>query len=81
MLWNNRQASSVHAAFSDIWRTEKLGCTIDRANLNFPLRPGFEYKSFIHRDYDPETKPQNTQGVLALADQNDENMGGFQCIP
>jgi ectoine hydroxylase-related dioxygenase (phytanoyl-CoA dioxygenase family) len=21
------------------------------------------------------------QGVLALADQNDENMGGFQCIP
>ena len=21
------------------------------------------------------------QGVLALADQNDENMGGFQCVP
>jgi ectoine hydroxylase-related dioxygenase (phytanoyl-CoA dioxygenase family) len=23
----------------------------------------------------------NVQGVLALADQTDENMGGFQCIP
>ena len=80
-LWNNRQMPKVHAAFADIWGTEKLWCTIDRANLNFPLRPGFEYKGFIHWDYNPETKPQNVQGVLALADQTDENMGGFQCIP
>ena len=80
-LWNNRQMQRVHDAFSDIWGTEKLWVTIDRANLNFPLRPGFEYKGFIHWDYDPETKPQNVQGVLALADQTDENMGGFQCIP
>jgi hypothetical protein len=81
MLWNNRQMARVHDAFSDIWGTEKLWVTIDRANLNFPLRPGFEYKGFIHWDYDPDTKPQNVQGVLALADQLDENMGGFQCIP
>ena len=80
-LWNNRQMPRVHDAFADIWGTEKLWVTIDRANLNFPLRPGFEYKGFIHWDYDPETKPQNVQGVLALADQTDENMGGFQCIP
>ena len=80
-LWNNRQMPRVHAAFADIWGMEKLWVTIDRANLNFPLRPGFEYKGFIHWDYDPETKPQNVQGVLALADQTDENMGGFQCLP
>ncbi|MEM6320413.1 MAG: phytanoyl-CoA dioxygenase family protein [Bacteroidota bacterium] len=80
-LWNNRQMPKVHKAFADIWGTEKLWVTIDRANLNFPIRPGFEYKSFIHWDYDPETKPQNVQGVLALGDQTDENMGGFQCIP
>ncbi len=80
-LWNNRQNQRVYDAFVDVWGTEKLWVTIDRANLNFPLRPGFEYKGFIHWDYDPETKPQNVQGVLALADQNDENMGGFQCIP
>jgi ectoine hydroxylase-related dioxygenase (phytanoyl-CoA dioxygenase family) len=80
-LWNNRQAQRVYDAFVDIWGTEKLWVTIDRANLNFPIRPGFEYQGFIHWDYDPETKPQQVQGVLALADQTDENMGGFQCIP
>lgn len=80
-LWNNRQIPRVYDAFVDIWGTEKLWVTIDRANLNFPMRPGYEYKGFIHWDYDPDTKPQNVQGVLALADQTDENMGGFQCIP
>ncbi len=80
-LWSNRQAERVYNAFTDIWGTEKLWVTIDRANLNFPIRPGHEYRGFIHWDYDPETKPQNVQGVLALADQTDENMGGFQCIP
>lgn len=80
-LWNNRQTPKIYDAFVDIWGTERLWVTIDRANLNFPIRKGFEYKGFIHWDYDPETKPQNVQGVLALADQTDENMGGFQCIP
>ncbi len=80
-LWNNRQTQRVYDAFVDIWGMENLWVTIDRANLNFPIRPGFEYKGFIHWDYDPETKPQNVQGVLALADQTDEEMGGFQCIP
>ncbi len=79
--WDNRQMERVYDAFVDVWGTEKLWVTIDRANLNFPLRPGHQYKGFIHWDYDPETKPQNVQGVLALADQTDENMGGFQCIP
>ena len=80
-LWENRQYPRVYDAFTDIWGTDKLWVTIDRANLNFPIRPGYEYKGFIHWDYDPETKPQNVQGVLALADQTDENMGGFQCVP
>lgn len=79
--WNNRQSPALYNAFVDIWGTEKLWVTIDRANLNFPIRPGFEYQGFIHWDYDPDTKPQNVQGVLALSDQMDENMGGFQCIP
>ncbi|MBD0779457.1 phytanoyl-CoA dioxygenase family protein [Maribacter sp. ANRC-HE7] len=80
-LWNNRQMPRVYDAFVDIWGTEKLWVTIDRANLNFPNRPGHEQKGFIHWDYDPETRPQNVQGVLALADQTDDQMGGFQCIP
>lgn len=81
LLWNNRQEQKVYDAFVDIWGAEKLWVTIDRANLNLPSRPGFEFKGFIHWDYDPETNPQNVQGVLALADQMDEEMGGFQCIP
>jgi ectoine hydroxylase-related dioxygenase (phytanoyl-CoA dioxygenase family) len=81
LLWENRQTERVYNAFVDIWGTEKLWATIDRANLNFPIQPGFDYKGFIHWDYDPETKPQNVQGVLALADQTDLEMGGFQCIP
>jgi hypothetical protein len=80
-LWDNRQTPRIYEAFADIWGTEKLWVTIDRANLNLPIRPGFEYKGFIHWDYDPETRPVNVQGVLALADQTDENMGGFQCVP
>jgi len=80
-LWNNRQAQRIYDAFVDIWGTEKLWVTIDRANLNFPIKPGFEYRGFIHWDYDPGTRPQNVQGVLALADQIDPEMGGFQCIP
>ena len=80
-LWDNRQTKRVYESFVDIWGTDKLWTTIDRANLNFPIRPGFEYRGFIHWDYDPDTKPQNVQGVLALADQTDLEMGGFQCIP
>jgi hypothetical protein len=80
-LWDNRQNPKVHAAFADIWGSEKLWVTIDRANLNFPIRKDYQYKGFIHWDYDPVTKPQNVQGVLALNDQLDENVGGFQCVP
>lgn len=80
-LWDNRQERKIYESFVDIWGTEKLWVTIDRANLNFPIRKNFEYKSFIHWDYDPDTNPQNVQGVLALDDQTDLNMGGFQCIP
>jgi hypothetical protein len=80
-LWDIRQYPKVHEIFSDIWGMEALWVTIDRANLNLPTRPGFEFKGFIHWDYDPETNPQNVQGLIALNDQKDPNVGGFQCIP
>ena len=80
-LWNNRQAERIYDAFVDIWGTPALWVSIDRANLNFPIREGFGYQGFIHWDYDPDTQPVNVQGVLALSDQTDEQMGGFQCIP
>ncbi len=81
LMWENRQAPRIYDAFVDIWGTEKLWVTIDRANLNFPKRHLSGFNGFIHWDYDPDTKPQNVQGVLALSDQTDPDMGGFQCIP
>src|SRR5690606_6344546 len=47
-LWDNRQYPKIHQAFTDIWGTEKLWVSIDRANLNFPVRKGFEHSGFIH---------------------------------
>ncbi|MGF1669613.1 MAG: phytanoyl-CoA dioxygenase family protein [Balneolaceae bacterium] len=81
-LWDNRQYPKVYNAFVDIWGTEKLWVTIDRANLNFPVRSGHEFKGFIHWDIDTSLNPKsvNVQGVLALSDTGDDT-GGFQCVP
>ncbi|WP_078409611.1 phytanoyl-CoA dioxygenase family protein [Priestia abyssalis] len=81
-LWDNRMYEKVYNAFVDIWGTEKLWASIDRCNLNLPLRPGHEYESFIHWDVDTSLDPipVNVQGVLSLVD-TDTEMGGFQCIP
>jgi hypothetical protein len=82
LMWKNRMNQRVYDAFVDIWGIEELWVTIDRANLNFPVRPGHEYKAFIHFDIDTSMvpKPVNVQGVLALSD-TDEFTGGFQCVP
>ena len=81
-MWKNRMNQKVYDIFVDIWGIEELWVTIDRANLNFPVRPGHEYKAFIHFDIDTSMvpKPVNVQGVLALSD-TDEFSGGFQCVP
>ncbi len=82
-MWNNRQYPKVYDTFVDLWGTEKLWVSIDRANLNPPLRPQDTFKGFIHWDIDTslDPSPVNVQGVLAINDQMDQNMGGFQCVP
>lgn len=81
-LWDNRMNERVYQAFVDIWGTERLWVSIDRCNLNLPIRPGYEYKGFIHWDVNTslDPLPVNVQGILTLAD-TDIDMGGFQCIP
>ncbi|MCM3596177.1 phytanoyl-CoA dioxygenase family protein [Metabacillus idriensis] len=81
-LWDNRMYEKVYNAFVDIWGTEKLWSSIDRCNLNMPIKPGHEYKGFIHWDVNTslDPVPVNVQGVLSLVDTT-EDMGGFQCIP
>ena len=84
-LWNNRQHPRVHEAFSDLLGTKKLWVTIDRANLKPPQHPDhpeYDHKGFMHWDIDVNKLPQplGVQGVLYLADTN-EDTGGFQCAP
>ena len=81
-LWDNRQAPRVHEAFSQIWGTEKLWVSFDRASLNPPERPGFEFKGpYLHWDMSLENPTGlKVQGVLYLADTA-ANQGAFTCIP
>jgi len=55
-LWNNRQMQRVYDAFVDIWGTEKLWVTIDRANaLNDQMDEnmgGFQCIPWLYRNYD-----------------------------
>ena len=81
-LWDNRQYPRVYHAFVDIWGTEELWVSIDRANLNFPVRPSDQFTGFIHWDIDTSdpNRSNNVQGVLSLSDTTKET-GGFQCVP
>lgn len=80
-LWNNRQHPRVYGAFADIWKNDKLWVSIDRANMNPPDRPGWDYPGFIHWDVDTSIKPRpfSLQGVLYLTDTR-ADQGGFQCV-
>lgn len=81
-LWDNRQYPRIYDAFVDIWETEKLWVTIDRVNLNIPVKPEWDFKGFIHWDIDTGIVPTpfDVQGVLSLTDTV-PNQGGFQCVP
>lgn len=84
-LWDNRQYPKVHQAFSELWGTEKLWVSLDRANMKPPARddrPEWCNKGMIHWDTDTSKQPIafGVQGVLYLTDTT-EDQGGFQCVP
>jgi hypothetical protein len=80
-LWNNRQHPRVHQAFADIWDNEALWVSLDRANMNPPARPDWDYQGFVHWDLDTSEVPLpfRVQGVLYLEDTT-ADQGGFQCV-
>jgi hypothetical protein len=85
VLWDNRQYPRVHQAFSEIYGTEKLWVSEDRACMKPPMHPAhpdYDHKGFTHWDVDTSKLPLpfHVQGVLCLTDTT-ENMGGFQCVP
>jgi len=84
-LWDNRQYPRVYQAFVDIWQTEHLWVTLDRANMKPPVRddrPEWQHGGFIHWDLDTlqDPIPCGVQGVLSLTDTT-ADQGGFQCVP
>ena len=40
-LWDNRQYPRAHQAFSEIWETEKLWVSFDRASVSYPTLKGW----------------------------------------
>ncbi|GGC00079.1 phytanoyl-CoA dioxygenase family protein [Pseudoduganella buxea] len=80
-LWDARQSERVHGAFADLWGLDALWVSIDRVNLNLPPAPGFEFRGFMHFDHDPDGAADSVQGVLAVTDQLDPEVGGFACVP
>jgi hypothetical protein len=81
LMWQARQSPRIHDAFADLWGTRELWVSIDRLNLMLPPEPGVAFRSFMHWDHDPEGDGDNVQGVLAITDQRDVEVGGFKCIP
>ena len=84
-FWNNRQHPRVYGAFADLWGTDKLWVSFDRANMTPPKRldrPHGFHEPLIHWDFDASLHPDrfSVQGVLYLTD-TDEDQGGFQCVP
>ena len=84
-LWDNRQSPRIYRAFCQLWQTEKLWISLDRACMKPPVNPGrddWKWPSFMHWDFDLRELPAQfgVQGVLCLSDTS-EDQGGFHCIP
>jgi Phytanoyl-CoA dioxygenase (PhyH) len=85
-MWDNRQHPRMHRVFSELFGTEKLLVSVDRVNMNPPVRedkPEYDHKGMMHWDTDvtyAATAPLRVQGVLYLADTTEET-GGFCCAP
>jgi len=81
-FWNNRQHPRIYGAYCQLWKTEKLWVSIDRASLKFPSTEGWNHQGFLHWDYNiwDENTPFGLQGVLCLEDTGDDQ-GGFHCVP
>ena len=81
-LWDNRQYPRIHGAFSQIWDTEKLWVSFDRASMNPPERPEHKFTGpYLHWDMSLDMPVRlKVQGVLYLTDTL-ANQGAFTCIP
>ena len=80
--WDNRTAPRIHQAFSQVWGTEKLWVSHDRASISPPSRDPNAKEHNLHWDMSLENPPFGfgVQGVLYLNDTPDDQ-GPFVCVP
>lgn len=81
-MWDVRQDPRIHAAFAELYGTERLLVSLDRLNMNPPALAHDDYQGNIHWDIDPLAWPLPLEcgGVLCLGDTS-ADQGGFQCVP
>ena len=84
-LWDNRQSPRIYRAFCQLWKTEKLWVSLDRASMKPPVNPKYpawQHPPFLHWDAPLIETPIKfgIQGVLCLSDTS-ADQGGFHCIP
>ena len=84
-FWDNRQSPRIYRALCQLWKTDRLWVSIDRACLKLPQsarHPAWTAPSFMHWDLDLSETPVQfgVQGGLCLADTS-VDQGGFHCIP
>ena len=81
-MWDNRTAPRVHRAFSQIWGTDKLWVSHDRASINPPALDKDAPEHNLHWDASFDKRPLSfgVQGVLYLSDTPAEQ-GPFICVP
>ena len=81
-MWDNRTAPRVHRAFSQIWGTDKLWVSHDRASINPPALDKDAPEHNLHWDATLDKRPLSfgVQGVLYLSDTPAEQ-GAFICVP
>ena len=83
-LVHNRKSKRIHKAFAQIWGTENLLATVDRASLNRPMQDNdvdISGPSALH--WDASIHQPMSFGVLGILYLNDvaANQGAFQCVP
>ncbi|GGF37088.1 hypothetical protein GCM10011611_49500 [Aliidongia dinghuensis] len=77
-----RRAPRIRAAFAQLWGTNDLWATADRAGFNPPERPGWQFPG-PHLHWDTSIAlpmPFGLQGILYLTDTMAEQ-GAFTCVP
>ena len=69
-FWETRQHPDLHKIFSDVWGTEKLTVSQDRANMNPPANEKWNHDGTIHWDLvsTQQPLPFQVQGLLVLTD-------------